>query len=53
MQAYCSQKGVEPGTYKFVTYEGQILNSDMWPSYYRMENDDVLDSLIEQRGGMA
>ena len=52
LQAYCSRKEVAPETYRYV-YDGEYINPEAWPSLLEMEDNDSIDSFIEQRGGFS
>lgn len=45
LQAYCSRKGVEPETYRYV-YDREYINPEAWPSLLEMEDNDSIDSFI-------
>jgi small ubiquitin-related modifier len=52
LQAYCSKKGVEPGSFRFV-FNGERINPQAWPGLVDMVDDDMIDAFAEQLGGMA
>ena len=52
MQAYCSKKGVEAGSFRFV-FDGNRICPQAWPGELGMEDDDVIDAFSEQLGGTA
>ncbi|PBK59846.1 ubiquitin-like protein [Armillaria solidipes] len=49
---YAQTTGKDIDTLKFI-YEGQRLNPHYTPKMYSMENEDTIDVMLEQIGGMA
>lgn len=50
-KAFCDRKGVAVDSISFV-YDGKRLNGDHAPKMYEMEDDDVIDAMIQQQGGV-
>jgi len=52
MDSYCQRQGVDPKTVRFL-FEGTRINETSTPRELGMQNDDSIDAMVEQRGGLG
>ena len=50
MDAYCSRKGVDLASYRFL-FDGNRINDDDTPEKLGMEDMDSIDAMLFQQGG--
>lgn len=51
ISAYCERKSVQANTVRFL-FDGTRINDDMTPKSLNMEEDDVIDVMLQQTGGL-
>eukprot|EP01121_Diplochlamys_sp_Union-15-3_P000506 TRINITY_DN10443_c0_g5_i1.p1 TRINITY_DN10443_c0_g5~~TRINITY_DN10443_c0_g5_i1.p1 ORF type:complete len:114 (-),score=29.78 TRINITY_DN10443_c0_g5_i1:97-399(-) len=51
MEAYCSRQGIDPNSIRFL-WEGQRLREEQTPKELGMEDNDVIDAVLMQTGGV-
>mmetsp|Transcript_1711 Transcript_1711/g.2319 ORF Transcript_1711/g.2319 Transcript_1711/m.2319 type:complete len:143 (+) Transcript_1711:45-473(+) len=51
MDAYCKKQGMARTSVRFL-YDGNLIAEDSTPEDLSMEDDDVIDAMVEQIGGM-
>ncbi|MDP2435031.1 MAG: small ubiquitin-related modifier [archaeon] len=51
IKAYCEKKGLAPNSVRFL-FDGQRISDEHTPDSLQMENDDVIDALLQQTGGL-
>ena len=49
MNAFCNRQGVAPNSVRFL-FDGQRINATQTPQELEMEDGDVIDVMVEQRG---
>ena len=52
MDAYCSRVGKEPGSIRFL-FDGERIQPTSTPENLEMEDEDEIDAMVEQHGGLA
>lgn len=52
MDSYCQRQGVDPKTVRFL-FEGTRISETSTPRELGMQNDDSIDAMVEQRGGLG
>merc|ERR1712146_262410 len=50
--AYSQRKGVDPASIRFA-FDGAFISPDQTPADFEMEDDDVVDCMLSQIGGMS
>jgi small ubiquitin-related modifier len=50
MDAYCDRQGVDKQSVRFL-YDGERVQDTSTPESLDMEDQDVIDALLEQKGG--
>lgn len=52
MSSYCERTGVDVKAIRFL-YDGERIQSEQSPFGLKMENDDVIDAILTQVGGVC
>jgi len=51
MDAYCQRQSIDPASIRFL-YDGQRLRAEQTPKELEMEDNDIIDAVLTQTGGL-